>query len=84
MEKRQGIKMNVNKLTKELEKRLGVEVRWEDGKIVINGLELIDGCTNDVREELSEVADKACEFIRRCNVDCDYIIMGYEIEIEVF
>ena len=26
--------MNVNKLTKELEKRLGVEVRWEDGKIV--------------------------------------------------
>ena len=76
--------MNVNKLTKELEKRLGVEVRWEDGKIVINGLELIDEYTKDVREELSEVAEKACEFIRKCNVDCDYIVAGYEIEIEMF
>ena len=76
--------MNVNKLTKELEKRLGVEVRWEDGKIVINGLELIDEYTKDVREELSEVAEKACEFIRKCNVDCDYIVVGYEIEIEMF
>lgn len=76
--------MNVNKLTKELEKRLGVEVRWEDGKIVINGLELIDEYTKDVREELSEVADKACEFIRKCNVDCDYIVVGYEIDIEMF
>ena len=76
--------MNVNKLTKELEKRLGVEVRWEDGKIVINGLELIDEYTKDVREELSEVAEKACEFIRKCNVDCDYIVVGYEIDIEMF
>ena len=76
--------MNVNKLTKELEKRLGVEVRWEDGKIVINGLGLIDEYTKDVREELSEVAEKACEFIRKCNVDCDYIVVGYEIEIEMF
>ena len=76
--------MNVNKLTKELEKRLGTEVRWEDGKIVINGLELIDEYTKDVREELSEVAEKACEFIRKCNVDCDYIVVGYEIEIEMF
>ena len=76
--------MNVNKLTKELEKRLGVEVRWEDGKIVINGLGLIDEYTEDVREELSEVAEKACEFIRKCNVDCDYIVVGYEIEIEMF
>lgn len=76
--------MNVNKLTKELEKRLGVEVRWEDGKIVINGLELIDEQTEDVREELGEVAEKACEFIRKCNVDCDYIVVGYEIEIEMF
>ena len=84
MEKRKGIKMNVNKLTKELEKRLGVEVRWEDGKIVINGLELIDEYTNDVREELTKVADKASEFIRRCNVDCDYIVMGYEVEIEMW
>ena len=76
--------MNVNKLTKELEKKLGVEVRWEDGKIVINGLELINEYTKDVREELSEVAEKACEFIRKCNVDCDYIVVGYEIEIEMF
>ena len=76
--------MNVNKLTKELEKKLGVEVRWEDGKIVINGLELIDEQTEDVSEELSEVAIKACEFIRKCNVDCDYIVVGYEIEIEMF
>ena len=76
--------MNVNKLTKELEKRLGVEVRWDDGKIVINGLELIDEYTKDVREELSEVAEKACGFIRKCNVDCDYIVVGYEIEIEMF
>ena len=76
--------MNVNKLTKELEKRLGVEVRWEDEKIVINGLELINEYTKDVREELSEVAEKACEFIRKCNVDCDYIVVGYEIEIEMF
>ena len=76
--------MNVNKLTKELKKRLGVEVRWEDGKIVINGLELIDEQTEDVREELGEVAEKACEFIRKCNVDCDYIVVGYEIEIEMF
>ena len=76
--------MNVNKLTKELEKRLGVEVRWEDGKIVINGLGLIDEYTEDVREEWSEVAEKACEFIRKCNVDCDYIVVGYEIEIEMF
>ena len=76
--------MNVNKLTKELEKRLGVEVRWEDGKIVINGLGLIDEHTEDIREELSKVADKACEFIRRCNVDCDYIVIGYEVEIEMF
>ena len=76
--------MNVNKLTKELKKRLEVEVRWEDEKIVINGLELIDEYTKDVREELSEVADKACEFIRKCNVDCDYIVVGYEIEIEMF
>ena len=76
--------MNVNKLTKELEKKLGVEVRWEDGKIVINGLELIDEYTKDVREELSEVAEKACEFIRKCNVDCDYIVVGYEIDIEMF
>ena len=76
--------MNVNKLTKELEKRLGVEVRWEDEKIVINGLELIDEYTKDVREELSKVAEKACEFIRKCNVDCDYIVVGYEIEIEMF
>ena len=76
--------MNVNKLTKELKKRLGVEVRWEDEKIVINGLELIDEQTEDVSEELSEVAIKACEFIRKCNVDCDYIVVGYEIEIEMF
>ena len=76
--------MNVNKLTKELEKKLGVEVRWEDVKIVINGLELIDEQTEDVSEELSEVAIKACEFIRKCNVDCDYIVVGYEIEIEMF
>ena len=76
--------MNVNKLTKELEKRLGVEVRWEDGKIVINGLELINEQTEDVREELGEVANKACEFIRKCNVDCDYVVVGYEVEIEMF
>lgn len=76
--------MNVNKLTKELEKRLGVEVRWEDEKIVINGLGLIDEYTEDVREELSGVAIKACEFIRKCNVDCDYIVIGYEIEVEMF
>ena len=76
--------MNVNKLTKELEKKLGVEVRWEDEKIVINGLELIDEYTKDVREELSEVAEKACEFIRKRNVDCDYVVAGYEIEIEMF
>lgn len=76
--------MNVNKLTKELGKRLGVEVRWEDEKIVINGMGLINKHTEDVREELSEVADKACEFIRKCNVDCDYIVVGYEIEIEMF
>ena len=76
--------MNVNKLTKELEKRLGTEVRLEDGKIVINGLELINEYTKDVREELSEVAEKACEFIRKCNVDCDYIVVGYEIDIEMF
>lgn len=76
--------MNVNKLTKELGKRLGVEVRWEDGKIVINGLGLVNEYTKDVREELSEVAEKACEFIRMCNVDCDYIVVGYEIEIEMF
>ena len=76
--------MNVNKLTKELEKRLGVEVRWEDEKIVINGLGLVDEYTKDVREELSEIANKACEFIRKCNVDCDYIVVGYEIEIEMF
>ena len=76
--------MNVNKLTKELEKKLGAEVRWEDEKIVINGLELINEYTKDVREELSEVAEKACEFIRKCNVDCDYIVVGYEIEIEMF
>ena len=76
--------MNVNKLTKELEKRLKTEVRWEDEKIVINGLGLINEHTEDVREELSEVADKACEFIRKCNVDCDYIVVGYEIEIEMF
>lgn len=76
--------MNVNKLTKELGKRLGVEVRWEDEKIVINGLNLINEHTEDVREELSGVADKACEFIRKCNVDCDYIVVGYEIEIEMF
>ena len=76
--------MSVNKLTKELEKRLGTEVRWEDEKIVINGLGLINEHTEDVREELSEVADKACEFIRKCNVDCDYIVVGYEIDIEMF
>ena len=76
--------MNVNKLTKELEKKLGVEVRWEDEKIVINGLGLVDEYTKDVREELSEIANKACEFIRKCNVDCDYIVVGYEIEIEMF
>ena len=76
--------MNVNKLTKELEKRLKTEVRWEDEKIVINGLGLINEHTEDVREELSEVADKACEFIRKCNVDCDYIVVGYEIDIEMF
>ena len=76
--------MNVNKLTNELEKRLKTEVRWEDEKIVINGLGLINEHTEDVREELSEVVDKACEFIRKCNVDCDCVVVGYEIEIEMF
>ena len=74
--------MNVNKLTKELEKRLGVEVRWEEGKLIVSGFDLRE--SEDVSDTLHSIAIKMCDKIREYNVDCDYDIIGYEVEIEMF
>ena len=74
--------MNVNKLTKELEKRFEVKVINEEGKLIVNGFDLSE--SENVMDTLNEIATRMCDVIREYNVDCDYDVIGYEVEIEMF
>lgn len=74
--------MMVNKLTKELEKAFEVKVINEEGKLIVSGFDLSE--SEDVLDTLHSIAIKMCDKIREYNVDCDYDIIGYEIEIEMF
>ena len=74
--------MNVNKLTKELEKRFEVKVINEEGKLIVSGFDLVE--SENVMDTLNEIAIKMCDKIREYNVDCDYDVIGYEVEIEMF
>ena len=74
--------MNVNKLTKELEKRFEVKVINEEGKLIVSGFDLVE--SENVMDTLNEIAIKMCDKIREYDVDCDYDVIGYEVEIEVF
>ena len=74
--------MMLNKLTKELEKAFEVKVINEEGKLIVSGFDLRE--SEDISDTLHSVAIKMCDKIREYNVDCDYDIIGYEIEIEMF
>lgn len=74
--------MNVNKLTKELEKVFEVKVVNEEGKLIVSGFDLIE--SENVMDTLNEIAARMCDVIREYNVDCDYDVIGYEVEIEIF
>ena len=74
--------MNVNKLTKELEKRFEVKVINEEGKLIVSGFDLVE--SENVMDTLNEIAIKMCDKIREYDVDCDYDVIGYEVEIEMF
>ena len=74
--------MNVNKLTKELEKVFEVKVINEEGKLIVSGFDLIE--SENVSDTLHSIAIKMCDRIREYDVDCDYDVIGYEVEIEVF
>ena len=74
--------MMLNKLTKELEKAFEVKVINEEGKLIVSGFDLRE--SEDILDTLHSIAIKMCDKIRECNVDCDYDIIGYEVEIEMF
>ena len=74
--------MNVNKLTKELEKAFEVKVINEEGKLIVNGFDLSE--SEDISDTLHSIAIKMCDKIGEYNVDCDYDVIGYEVEIEMF
>ena len=74
--------MMLNKLTKELEKVFEVKVINEEGKLIVSGFDLSE--SEDISDILHSVAIKMCDKIREYNVDCDYDVIGYEVEIEMF
>lgn len=74
--------MMLNKLTKELEKAFEVKVINEEGKLIVSGFDLSE--SEDVLDTLHSIAIKMCDKIREYNVDCDYDVIGYEVEIEMF
>ena len=74
--------MNVNKLTKELEKAFEVKVINEEGKLIVSGFDLSE--SENVSDTLHSIAIKMCDKIREYDVDCDYDVIGYEVEIEMF
>ena len=74
--------MMLNKLTKELEKRFEVKVINEEGKLIASGFDLRE--SEDVSDTLHSIAIKMCDKIREYDVDCDYDVIGYEVEIEMF
>ena len=74
--------MMLNKLTKELEKVFEVKVINEEGKLIVSGFDLRE--SEDISDTLHSIAIKMCDKIREYDVDCDYIVVGYEIEIEMF
>ena len=74
--------MMLNKLTKELEKAFEVKVINEEGKLIVSGFDLRE--SEDISDTLHSVAIKMCDKIRGYDVDCDYDVIGYEIEIEMF
>ena len=74
--------MMLNKLTKELEKAFEVKVINEEGKLIVNGFDLVE--SENVMDTLNEIAIKMCDKIREYDVDCDYDVIGYEVEIEMF
>ena len=74
--------MMLNKLTKELEKVFEVKVINEEGKLIVSGFDLRE--SEDISDTLHSVAIKMCDKIREYDVDCDYDVIGYEIEIEMF
>ena len=74
--------MNVNKLTKELKKAFEVKVINEEGKLIVSGFDLSE--SENVLDTLHSIAIKMCDKIREYDVDCDYDVIGYEVEIEMF
>ena len=74
--------MMLNKLTKELEKAFEVKVINEEGKLIVSGFDLSE--SENVLDTLHSSAIKMCDKIREYNVDCDYDVIGYEVEIEMF
>ena len=74
--------MMLNKLTKELEKAFEVKVINEEGKLIVSGFDLSE--SENVSDTLHSIAIKMCDKIRKYNVDCDYDVIGYEVEIEMF
>ena len=74
--------MMLNKLTKELEKAFEVKVINEEGKLIVSGFDLVE--SENVMDTLNEIAIKMCDKIREYDVDCDYDVIGYEVEIEMF
>ena len=74
--------MMLNKLTKELEKAFEVKVINEEGKLIVSGFDLSE--SEDISDTLHSIAIKMCDKIRKYNVDCDYDVIGYEVEIEMF
>ena len=74
--------MMLNKLIKELEKAFEVKVINEEGKLIVSGFDLSE--SENVSDTLHSIAIKMCNKIREYNVDCDYDVIGYEVEIEMF
>ena len=74
--------MMLNKLTKELEKAFEVKVINEEGKLIVSGFDLSE--SENVSATLHSIAIKMCNKIREYDVDCDYDVIGYEVEIEMF
>ena len=74
--------MMLNKLTKELEKAFEVKVINEEGKLIVSGFDLSE--SENVSDTLHSIAIKMCDKIREYNIDCDYDVIGYEVEVEMF
>ena len=74
--------MMLNKLTKELEKVFEVKVINEEGKLIVSGFDLSE--SENASDTLHSIAIKMCNKIREYDVDCDYDVIGYEVEIEMF